>query len=203
MLTSPHGSYFHHYLDEFPSLGPPSYPVFLLQLAGVCLTVFQLGLSFPPPSPGQAGGPVSWYVHSRYGARLQKDTRVAPCCEERVPRHFPGVLVWQASLQKAGVKVPYWPPPSCRQDCPRGSTFLRRLSTYMYSGSSDVDGHPIPLQLLSSTVQALLHLAGYSGSYTRHSFWIGASTTAAALRLLDSLIRSLGLWFYIVLWNLT
>ena len=56
------------------------------------------------------------------------------------------------------------------------------------------DGCPITRQLLSSTVQSLLHSAGYSGNYSGRSFWIGATTTAASRGLPDHLIKTLGRW---------
>jgi len=42
------------------------------------------------------------------------------------------------------------------------------------------DGRPLSWQQLSSSVQSILNGAGYSGSYSGHSFRIGAATTAAA-----------------------
>ena len=38
--------------------------------------------------------------------------------DKREHRHSTGVLVWQTILQAAGIRVPYWPPPSWVQDCP-------------------------------------------------------------------------------------
>ena len=52
------------------------------------------------------------------------------------------------------------------------------------------DGRPLTRQQLSSTVQAILHSAGYSG----YSFRIGAATTAAARGIPDHLIKTLGRW---------
>ena len=49
------------------------------------------------------------------------------------------------------------------------------------------DGRPLTRQLLSSTVQSMLHAAGYSGSYSGHSFRIGAATTAASKGIPDHL----------------
>ena len=51
------------------------------------------------------------------------------------------------------------------------------------------DGRPLTRQQLSSTVQAILHSAGYSGSYSGHSFRIGAATTAP-LHMLGNLLYS-------------
>ena len=42
------------------------------------------------------------------------------------------------------------------------------------------DGRPLTRQQLSSTVQSILHSAGYTGSYSGHSFRIRAATRAAA-----------------------
>ena len=56
------------------------------------------------------------------------------------------------------------------------------------------DGRPLTRQQLSSTVQSILHSAGYTGSYSGHSFRIGAATTAAARGVPDHLIKTLGRW---------
>jgi len=56
------------------------------------------------------------------------------------------------------------------------------------------DGHPLTQQQLSSLVQSILHAAGYSGSYSGHSFRIGAATTTAARGVPDHLIKTLGHW---------
>ena len=56
------------------------------------------------------------------------------------------------------------------------------------------DGRPLTWQQLSSRVQAILHSAGYPGSYSGHSFRIGAATTAAARGIPDHLIKTLGRW---------
>ena len=56
------------------------------------------------------------------------------------------------------------------------------------------DGRPLTRQQLSSTVQAILHSAGYTGSYSGHSFRIGAATTAATRGIPDHLIKTLGRW---------
>ena len=54
------------------------------------------------------------------------------------------------------------------------------------------DGRPLTRQQLSSSVQSILHGAGYSGSNSGHSFGIGAATTAAARWVPDQLIKTLG-----------
>ena len=51
------------------------------------------------------------------------------------------------------------------------------------------DGCPLTRQLLSSTVQSLLHSTGFSGDYSGHNFRIGAATTAASRGLPDHLIK--------------
>ena len=56
------------------------------------------------------------------------------------------------------------------------------------------DGRPLTRQQLSSSVQSILHGAGYSGSYSGHSFHIGAATTAVADGVPDHLIKTLGRW---------
>ena len=56
------------------------------------------------------------------------------------------------------------------------------------------DGRPLTQQQLLSSVQSILHGAGYSGSYSGHSFRIGAATTAAARRVPDHLIKTFGRW---------
>jgi len=56
------------------------------------------------------------------------------------------------------------------------------------------DGRPLTRQQLSSSVQSILNEAGYSGSYSGHSFRIGAATTAAARGVPDHLIKTLGRW---------
>ena len=74
-----------------------------------------------------------------------------------------------------------------------GSYLSRRGSTpgplFLFSNS-----RPLTRQQLSSSVQAILHAAGYSGSYSGHSFRIGAATTAAARGVPDHLIKTLGRW---------
>ena len=56
------------------------------------------------------------------------------------------------------------------------------------------DGRPLTLQQLSSMVQSFLHSAGYHGSYSGHSFRIGAATTAAPWGVPDRPIKTLGRW---------
>ena len=56
------------------------------------------------------------------------------------------------------------------------------------------DGRPLTRQQVSSTVQSILHSAGYTGSYSGHSFRIGAANTAAAQGALDHLIKTLCRW---------
>ena len=56
------------------------------------------------------------------------------------------------------------------------------------------DGRPLNRQQLSSTVQSILHSTGYTGSYSGHSFCIGAATTTAARGVPDHLIKTLGRW---------
>ena len=56
------------------------------------------------------------------------------------------------------------------------------------------DGHPLTWQLLSFIVQSVLHTAGYTGSYSGHSFHIGAAITATAWGVPDHLIKILGRW---------
>ena len=62
-------------------------------------------------------------------------------------------------------------------------------SLFMFS-----DGRPLTRQQLSSSEQSILNGAGYSGSYSGHSFCIGAATTAVARRVPDHLFKSLGRW---------
>ena len=57
------------------------------------------------------------------------------------------------------------------------------------------DGHPLTRQQLSSMFQSILHTAGYTVSYSGHSFRIGAATAAADRRVADHLIKTLGRWF--------
>ena len=53
---------------------------------------------------------------------------------------------------------------------------------------------PLTQQQLSSSLQSILHGAGYSGSYSGHSFHIGEVTTAAAQGVPVHLIKTLGHW---------
>ena len=68
------------------------------------------------------------------------------------------------------------------------------------------DSRPLTRQQLSSTVQSILHAAGYSGTYSGHSFRIRAATTAAAHGVPDHLIKTLDCWsiglFYVLLFCL-
>ncbi len=56
------------------------------------------------------------------------------------------------------------------------------------------DGRPLTCQLLSSTVQSIVRLAGLPGNYSGHSFRIGAATTAASRGVPVHLIKTLGPW---------
>ena len=57
------------------------------------------------------------------------------------------------------------------------------------------DGSSLSRPRLISQLQAALQLAGIpAGSYTGHSFRIGAATAAAQAGLSDSMIQSLGRW---------
>ena len=59
----------------------------------------------------------------------------------------------------------------------------------------DADGRPLSRQQLSSSVQSILHSAGYPGSYSGHSFRIGAATIAAPMRSVpDQLNKTLRRW---------
>lgn len=55
-------------------------------------------------------------------------------------------------------------------------------------------GRPLSRERLSSTVQSILSAAGYAGSFSGHSFRIGAATTAASRGVPDHLIKTLGRW---------
>ena len=67
------------------------------------------------------------------------------------------------------------------------------------------DSRPLTRQQLSSSVQSILHGAGYAGSYAGHSFRIGAATTAAAHGVPDHLIKTFGRWssdgYQIYIWT--
>ena len=86
--------------------------------------------------------------------------------------------------------------------CGSGAVFpITALGTYLsLRGSAPgplflfSDGRPLTRQRLSSFLQSILHGAGYSGSYSGHSFRIGAATTAAARGVPDHLIKTLGRW---------
>ena len=56
------------------------------------------------------------------------------------------------------------------------------------------DGRPLTRQQLLSSVQSVLNGAEYSGSYSGHSFRIGAATVAAEQGVPDHLIRTLRRW---------
>ena len=56
------------------------------------------------------------------------------------------------------------------------------------------DGFPLKWQQFSSSVQSIWNRAGYSGSYSGHSFHIGAATTATVQGVLDHLVKTLGRW---------
>ena len=69
-------------------------------------------------------------------------------------------------------------------------------SAWLFSGPlfTFSDDRSLTRQRLSSTVQSILHSAGYTGSYSGHSVRIGAATTAAARGVPDYLIQTLGRW---------
>ena len=57
------------------------------------------------------------------------------------------------------------------------------------------NGSPLSRPLLVSKLQEALHQAGIpAGSYTGHSFCVGAATTTAQAGISDSLIQKLGRW---------
>ena len=58
------------------------------------------------------------------------------------------------------------------------------------------DGHPLTRPVFVSRVRAALSSLGYSNpkQFSGHSFRAGAATTAAAMRVEDSIIKTLGRW---------
>lgn len=56
------------------------------------------------------------------------------------------------------------------------------------------DGSPLSRLHVTNWLHRILTDAGVQGSYSSHSFRIGAATTTSAAGLLDSLIRTLGRW---------
>ena len=94
------------------------------------------------------------------------------------------------------VELKYFLSPGNSDLCP-----LAAISSYLYVRGEAPgplflfrDGRPLSRQILASKVQHILHSAGYSGTYSGHSFRIGAATTAAACGVTDHLIKTLGRW---------
>ena len=56
------------------------------------------------------------------------------------------------------------------------------------------DFRPLTKQMLNYRLQKALNSAGLKGSYTLHSFRVGAASTAAALGFPDHLIQAMGRW---------
>ena len=56
------------------------------------------------------------------------------------------------------------------------------------------DGRPLSRLQLFSTVQSILHSAGYPGLYSGHRFRSSAASTAATRGVPDHLIKTLGRW---------
>lgn len=53
------------------------------------------------------------------------------------------------------------------------------------------DGSPLSRQKLTSTLQSILHSAGFTGAYSGYSFRRGAATTAASSGVPDHLVKTL------------
>lgn len=56
------------------------------------------------------------------------------------------------------------------------------------------DGRPVSRPLLTNWIRQILARAGVPGSFSSHSFRIGAATVAARSGIPDHLIQALGLW---------
>ncbi|CAH3143348.1 unnamed protein product, partial [Porites evermanni] len=119
----------------------------------------------------------------RRDGRLNSDGSFAPADEETLTR-FASLLA--DSLTHASIKVYLSAVHSLHIDHGLSDPF-GPLFTFS-------DGRPLTRKQLSSTVQSILHSAGYTGSYSGHSFCIGAATTAAARGVPDHLIKTLGRW---------
>ena len=70
---------------------------------------------------------------------------------------------------------------------------LAAISSYLHV-REEAPGGPLSRQILASKVNHILHSAGYPGTYSGHSFRIGAATTAASCGVPDHLIKTLGRW---------